>query len=163
MLRELDIMKDAGIGGVEINPIKWNENADAIGIPELQWGSSEWLDVVDTAVKGAKEKEMVCDMIIGSGWPFGGEFVPRKEQSQIVILGTKNLEGDKQYTLTQKELLDSVTPPSNYKNKVSELFMLRLAPGEMTTFSEGTDLNNQLKNESTRLRTSRATAYCITW
>ncbi len=148
VLRELDIMKAAGIGGVEINPIKWNENADAIGIKELQWGSAEWLDVVDAAVKGAKEKDMVCDMIIGSGWPFGGEFVPHEEQSQIVILGTKNLEGGKQYSFTKKELADSISPPSNYKNKVSELFMLRLAPGEMNDFTAGTDLDSQLKNDN---------------
>jgi glycosyl hydrolase family 106( putative alpha-L-rhamnosidase) len=146
-LRELDVMKDAGIGGVEINPIKWNENADAIGIPELQWGSDEWLNVVEAAVKGAKEKGIICDMIIGSGWPFGGEFVPRNEQSQIIMLGTKNLDGGKEYSFTQKELLESVPPPSNYKNKMSELFMLRLAPAEMNIFNEGINLNAQIKND----------------
>jgi len=147
-LRELDVMKAAGIGGVEINPIKWNENADAIGIPELTWGSPEWLDVVEATVKGAKEKGIVCDMIVGSGWPYGGEHVPRNEQSQIVILGTKNLEGGKQYSFTAKELLASVEPPSNYENKVSELFTLRLAPAEMATFTPGTSLDAQLKNDT---------------
>ncbi len=147
-LRELDVMKAAGIGGVEINPIKWNENADAIGIPELTWGSPQWLDVVEATVKGAKEKGVVCDMIVGSGWPFGGEHVPRDEQSQIVILGTRNLEGGKQYSFTQKELLSSVEPPSNYENKVSELFMLRLAPAAMQAFTPGTSLDSQLKNDT---------------
>jgi hypothetical protein len=147
-LRELDVMQSAGIGGVEINPIKWNENADAIGIKELTWGSPEWLDVVEATVKGLKERGMVCDMIVGSGWPYGGEHVPRSEQSQIVILGTKNLEGGKQYTFTAKELLDSVAPPSNYENKVSELFTLRLAPAEMAAFTPGTSLDTQLKNDT---------------
>jgi len=151
VLRELDVMKDAGIGGVEINPIKWNENADAIGIKELSWGSDEWLDVVEAAVKGAKEKEIVCDMIVGSGWPYGGEFVPRNEQSQIIMLGTKNLEGGKNYSFTQKELIDGVEPPSNYKNKISELFMLRLAAGEMNEFSAGTNLDDQLKKENVEI------------
>jgi len=147
VLRELDIMKEAGIGGVEINPIKWNENADAIGIKELTWGSEEWLDVVEAAVKGAKEKGIICDMIVGSGWPFGGEHVPRNEQSQIVILGTKNLQGGQQYKLTKKELMDSVAPPSNYENKVSELFMIRLAPAEMNVFTPGTTLDSQVTND----------------
>ncbi|HMH23933.1 MAG TPA: glycosyl hydrolase [Puia sp.] len=146
-LRELDVMKEAGIGGVEINPIKWNENADAIGIKELSWGSDEWLDTVEATVKGAKEKGMVCDMIIGSGWPFGGEFVPRSEQSKIIILGTKNLEGGQKYSLLRKELLDSISPPSNYQNKTSELFMLRLAPGKMDSFTEGTGLDDLLDKE----------------
>ncbi|HZK65849.1 MAG TPA: glycosyl hydrolase, partial [Puia sp.] len=97
VLRELDVMQKAGIGGVEINPIKWNEQDDAVGIKELTWGSDEWLEVVETAVKGAKERGMTCDMIVGSGWPYGGEFVPLAEQSQIMLLGTKNLEGGKEY------------------------------------------------------------------
>lgn len=151
-IRELDVMKDAGIGGVEINPIKWNENADSIGIPELTWGSSQWLDVVESTVKSAKEKGIVCDMIVGSGWPFGGEHVPREEQSQIIMLGTRDIEGGKTIFLTQKELLSSVEPPSNYENKVSELFMLRLAPAEMQTFTPGISLDNQLSNETITIK-----------
>ncbi len=147
-LRELDVMKDAGIGGVEINPIKWNENADAIGIKELTWGSGEWLDVVEATVKGAKEKGITCDMIIGSGWPFGGEHVPRNEQSQIIILGTKNLKGGQTYTFNKTELVNSVEPPSNYENKVSTLFMLRLAPAVMNEFTPGVSLDDQVGNDS---------------
>lgn len=147
-LRELDIMKEAGIGGVEINPIKWNENADDIGIKELTWGSPEWLDVVEATVKGAKEKGIVCDMIVGSGWPYGGEHVPREEQSQIIILGTKNLAGGKTYTFNKAELVNSIEPPSNYENKVSELFMLRLAPAVMNKFTPGTSFNDQVPNDT---------------
>ena len=148
VLRELDLMKDAGIGGVEINPIKWNQHADAIGIEELTWGSDKWLDVVETAVKGAKDKGMICDMIVGSGWPYGGEFVPRSKQSQIMVLGTQDLEGNKQYTISKSELLDSVTPPSNHAGSLKELFLLRLAPAEMDAFTPGADLNNQLSKDS---------------
>ena len=148
VIRELDVMRDAGIGGVEINPIKWPDDADPIGIPELRWGSDEWLDIVEVAVKGAKERGMVCDMIIGSGWPFGGEFVPENERSQIIVVGTKNLEGGKRYSFTQKELFDSVPPPSDYAKRVNELFMLRLAPAGMDVFTPGIDLDSQLRNES---------------
>jgi len=109
-LREFDIMKEAGIGGVEINPIRWNGNADSMGIPELPWGSKEWLDVVYAAVNGAREKGIICDMIVGSGWPFGGEFVPRSQQCQVIALGTKNFEGGAKISVTKKELLDSVNP-----------------------------------------------------
>lgn len=147
-LRELDIMKEAGIGGVEINPIKWNENADDIGIKELTWGSDEWLDVVEATVKGAKEKDIVCDMIVGSGWPYGGEHVPREEQSQIIILGTKNLQGGKTYSFNKTELINSIEPPSNYENKVSELFMLRLAPAVMDKFVPGASFDAQVKNDT---------------
>jgi len=145
--RELDVLQRAGIGGVEINPIKWPENGDPIGINELQWGSEEWLDVVDTAVRGAKQRGMYCDMIIGSGWPFGGEFVPQDERSEIILLGTRNLEGGKQYQFTQTELLTSVPPPSTYANRVTGLFMLRLAPATMDAFTAGTDLSGELAKD----------------
>ncbi|MEO6962503.1 MAG: glycosyl hydrolase, partial [Puia sp.] len=104
--------------------------------------------VVDTAVKGAKERGMTCDMIVGSGWPYGGEFVPQAEQSQIMLLGTKKLEGGKSYQFSREELMNSVTPPSNYEKKVNDLFMLRLAPAAMPEFSAGTDLNSQVKNDT---------------
>lgn len=74
ILRELDVMKAAGIGGVEINPIRFPANADPIGINSLEWLSDEWITMLESALKGAKERGIVCDMIVGSGWPFGGEF-----------------------------------------------------------------------------------------
>jgi hypothetical protein len=157
VLRELDVMKDAGIGGVEINPIKWNENADPIGIKELSWGSEEWLDVVEAAVKGAKEKGITCDMIVGSGWPFGGEFVAQEDRSQIMLLGTKNLEGNQKYSLTKKELLDAVNAPSNYEHKVKDLFMLRLAPSEMNTFTPGVSLDDQLTKDTIEVNVPEGT------
>ncbi|WP_153800385.1 glycosyl hydrolase [Foetidibacter luteolus] len=149
VLRELDLLKEAGIGGVEINPIRWPENADPIGVKELSWGSPEWLDVVQAAVTGAKEKGITCDMIVGSGWPFGGEFVPRGEQCEMIALGTMNIDGGKQINLTKKQLLDSVNPAFafGHKNSEKELFLLRLAPYDMSSFVEGTDLNHLLSNE----------------
>ena len=147
VLRELDVLQHAGIGGVEINPIKWPENADPIGIKELLWGSDEWLEVVDAAVKGVKERGMICDMIVGSGWPYGGEFVPQDERSQIILLGTKNLDGGKTYSFTQKDLLTSIPPPSAYENRVTELFMLRLAPATMNSFTAGIDLDGELAGD----------------
>lgn len=150
VIRELELMQKNGIGGVEINPIKWNERADAMNIPELEWGSSEWLDVVETAVKTAKEKGIVCDMIVGSGWPYGGEFVPRNEQCQMIALGTQDIEGGKTFTTTKAVLLDLVNPAFAFahNNSVKELFSLRLAPAAMESFTEGTDLDKLVANDT---------------
>ena len=83
ILRELDIMKTAGIGGVEINPIRF-PGGDDLGIPSLEWLSPEWIEMVKTALKGAEERGMICDIIVGSGWPFGGEFLQPEEQTQLM-------------------------------------------------------------------------------
>lgn len=149
VLRQLDVLKANGIGGVEINPIKWNGNADPAGIPELAWGSKAWLDVVYTAVTGARDRGMACDMIVGSGWPYGGEFVPRSEQGQIIALGTLDLDGGESIQLSRKELLDSIQPhfAFPYANSEKALFMLRLAPAGMRTFTPGRDLGDGLHQD----------------
>ncbi|MBS3777590.1 MAG: hypothetical protein KGY70_20520, partial [Bacteroidales bacterium] len=40
--RELDSMKKAGIGGVEINPIAMPDEAKDIGTEPVKWLSEEW-------------------------------------------------------------------------------------------------------------------------
>ena len=33
--------------------------------------------MLKVALDGARERGMICDMIVGSGWPFGGEFLEK--------------------------------------------------------------------------------------
>ena len=75
ILRELDVMKKAGIGGVEINPIAFPGGTDPVGYEEKTLFEDDWLDMLEIALVGAKERGIICDMIVGSGWPFGGEFL----------------------------------------------------------------------------------------
>lgn len=146
ILRELDVMQAAGIGGVEINPIRFPDNAEPIGIPSIEWLSDPWLAMLKVALTGAQKRGMVCDIIVGSGWPFGGEFLTREEQTQQIALGTVNLPGGKTYRFTQKELLDSVNPDfhSKYENKAKELVGIRLVPRTVRKLEEYTDLTSQL-------------------
>ncbi len=85
IVRELDIMKEAGIGGVEINPIAF-PGGDDLGIPSLRWLSPEWIEMVKVALGAAEQRGIVCDIIVGSGWPFGGEFLATEERSQLMTL-----------------------------------------------------------------------------
>lgn len=149
ILRELDILKEAGIGGVEINPIQFPEQADPMGLPAYDWLSEEWIGMLQIALQGAKERNIICDIIVGSGWPFGGEFLTKDEQTQVVAVGSRNLQGPKQYEINRKELMDEVEPyiHSPYDKKYKELIMLRLAPGHMETFEAGIDLTTEIKQE----------------
>jgi len=150
ILRELDLLKQAGIGGVEINPIKFPETADSIGIKECDWLSDEWLGYLETALKGARERDIVCDIIVGSGWPFGGAFLTREEQTQMVTIGTRNVKGPAVVRIRRQELLDEVNPDIHSPNEIKykELFMLRLAPAHMETFVAGIDLDEETGNET---------------
>jgi len=152
ILRELDLLKDAGIGGVEINPIKF-PGGETLGIESLTWLSDEWIEMVQTAVQGAHERGMECDIIVGSGWPFGGEFLEKNEQTRILALGTRKLEGPGTVTLSRQELLDEVELEIHSKHKpvYKQLHSVRLVSPYMEEFDPGKDLTDQFTNEELQL------------
>ncbi len=149
LLRELDVLKAAGIGGVEINPIKFPHDAPAMDTRPLQWLSGEWIDVLEVVLKGARERGMMCDMIVGSGWPFGGEFLTREEQSQMVALGTRDVTGPARLEVTRAELLADVSPAlvSPQAGALKELFSLALVPYELNALGQVTNLSQQIGEE----------------
>ncbi len=51
----------------------------------LVWMSDEWIDMVVHAAKKAKDLGMITDMIAGTGWPFGGEFLKDEETCQRMV------------------------------------------------------------------------------
>ncbi|GAB5554564.1 MAG: glycosyl hydrolase [Saprospiraceae bacterium] len=83
--RELEVLKNAGFGGVEINPIAMPEEATENGDSALVWMSDEWIDRLVIACKKAKDLDMIVDLIVGTGWPFGGEFLQPSETSQRMV------------------------------------------------------------------------------
>ena len=84
--RELNLLKEAGIAGVEINPISFpGRQEDAIGKKTLIWLSDEWIDMLGVAFDEAKKLGMTCDLIVGSGWPFGAENLPREERASVIL------------------------------------------------------------------------------
>ncbi|WP_347396286.1 glycosyl hydrolase [Parabacteroides leei] len=141
ILRELDVMKAAGIGGVEINPIRF-PGGDDLGIPSLEWLSPEWIEMVKTALKGAEERGMICDIIVGSGWPFGGEFLQPEEQTQLMTQTAMKVSGPAKIELKAADLLKDASPQvaSKYEGSTSELYSFCLAPVEMSTFAPAQDI-----------------------
>ena len=153
VLRELDVLQAAGIGGVEINPIRFPADADPMNTVALTWMSDEWIKVLEVALKGTKERGMTCDMIVGSGWPYGGEFLSREDQTQMVALGTRNLTGPKRIRLTREELIESVRPSfvSPYKDSQKELFGLILVPSQLDAPGAVLRMDEQLRSDTIEL------------
>ena len=141
ILRELDVMLEAGIGGVEINPIAF-PGGDDLGIPSMTWLSPEWIEMVKVALKGAAQRGMICDIIVGSGWPFGAEFLTKEEQTQLLTLTSQKVKGPGKISLKVADLLKEAAPSvhSAYKGATSELYSVCLAPVQMETFTAPVDL-----------------------
>ena len=149
ILRELDLLSEAGIGGVEINPIRFPDGCDPVGYVSLEWLSPEWLQMLKVTLDGAHERGIICDIIVGSGWPFGGEFLEKDEQTQLMTFETIDLEGPGQYTFQLNELLDKVDPGIHSKNEnvYKEIEGIRLAGYEMNEFDSGIELMDQVQDE----------------
>ncbi len=146
--RELDLMKAAGIGGVEINPIAKPEGGNEFEYRCYDWLSPEWNERVKATINMAHEREMVVDLIMGSGWPFGGEFLEEDQFLQGVGIKKIELEGPRQYVLHLEELWQ--LPGRNfgsYKNKEApdpELFFLQMIPHGASGETELTDLTDHV-------------------
>ena len=97
--RELDVMQAAGIGGVEINPIAKPVGGDSFEHNCYEWLSPEWTERVKATIGMASQRNMVVDLIMGSGWPFGGEFLQEDQFLQGVGIKKMELEGPRKLVL----------------------------------------------------------------
>jgi hypothetical protein len=156
ILRELDVMKAGGIGGVEINSIQMPPQVPAEELKSfkaLDWLSPEWNRMVKTAAEGARQRGMTPDLIVGSGWPFGGRFLPPEDQIQRISLLKREVTGPQQFRTTLKEFARQRA--GGRRNEGSEvateprLAFLRLVPAGQTRFDPGADVMESLKPDGT--------------
>lgn len=146
LVRELRLLKEAGIGGVEINPVQFPRDTDDLGIEPLPWLSNEWIDALKVTFDEAKKLGLVCDLIIGSGWPFGGKFLQGNERGQIVTIGVTKLEGPMVYETSVFNLLKEAEPALNdlYSGRNPQLMSLKLVPDPLENMEQEIDLSGLL-------------------
>jgi hypothetical protein len=76
----------SGAGAVEITPIYGVQGNDRNDIPYL---SDQWMKMLQFTEDAARQDNIEVDMATGTGWPFGGPWVPIEESaSQMVIVDT---------------------------------------------------------------------------
>lgn len=101
--KQLELMKNTGIGGVElavIYPLCLDNEID--GISNGRYMSEEFLSSVAFAAKTAKELEMRFDLTLCSGWPFGGPHIPLEMSARkLRIEEIKISKGEKSIPLPE--------------------------------------------------------------
>jgi len=154
LIRELRLLKAAGIGGVEINPVEFPSRfeGDDLGKPSIKWLSNEWIDLLKTAFDEVKSLGMTCDLIVGSGWPFGAENLEKAERSEIVVIAVKKLTGPLDYEISSFEIFKEADPPvsSPFPGRTMELLSLYLVPDPLPGLEYITDLSSSIKGETIR-------------
>ncbi|MGA2348799.1 MAG: glycosyl hydrolase [Terracidiphilus sp.] len=71
--KELETMRSAGIGGVEIQPVyPVMLDDEAKGVKNLQYLSPEFLDDISYVNDMGQSLGLRIDITLGSGWPYGG-------------------------------------------------------------------------------------------
>ena len=77
LARELRAMKSSGIGGVEIQPVYALELDDpAKNFRNLPYLSKDFLGMLNFAAQTAHDLGLRVNLTLGSGWPYGGSYVP---------------------------------------------------------------------------------------
>ncbi len=155
LVRELKLLKEAGIGGVEINPIRFpsREKGDDLGKPSLQWLGNEWINMLQSAFDEAGQLGLTCDLIVGSGWPFGAETLERDERAQVVVLDAEVLEGPMVYETSRFNLFKAIDPGVTvpYPGRTMELISLKLVPDPVSGLDQVTDLSDKCGDEVIRI------------
>ena len=71
-----------GIGALEITPIYGVQGNEANNIPYL---SDRWMEMLREVQKNGLELGIKVDMATGTGWPFGGPWVPLEESASKAV------------------------------------------------------------------------------
>lgn len=99
LIRELDFMKEAEMGGVELQilyPVAADDSEN--GIKNNFYLSPGFFEMIRFACEEANKRNMKFDLTLGSSWPFGGPFVPAELSGPTVIPYTIDVKGPCEFT-----------------------------------------------------------------
>lgn len=124
----------AGIGGVEITPIYGVVGEEANFIDFL---TPEWVDMLNYTVRIADSLGMQVDMVLGTGWPYGGPHVTVPHAATKLMV--------EQYTILKGETLHREMVVTSVPEKAPSRLLHVLAFGKDGTYL---DLTGQLAGNS---------------
>ena len=102
-----------GIGALEITPIYGVQGNEVNNIPYL---SDEWMSMLREVEQNGQQMGIEVDMATGTGWPFGGPWVPLEESANKAIFVNTSFVGKNVTDLPLK--VASKDQPYSKLNKV---------------------------------------------
>jgi hypothetical protein len=166
VLRELDLLQEAGFGGVEINPIKMPPITKEPEQEQLEWLSPQWIQVLKTACIGARERGMIADLLVGSGWPFGGKFLKPDQTIERMAVNYKDLKGPMDLIISVGELENDL--PADYlsdsleRHSPRKLSFIRLIPTKINSVDQIINIPTNGSNSELLIRVPEG-SYRLAW
>lgn len=153
LARELKLLKEAGIGGVEINPISFPSNTDDMDIPSVDWLSDEWVDLLKFTLSEAKKLDLTCDLLAGTGFPYGAGFLAPEECAEVVVIAVKKLTGPLKTEVSLFDIFKEADPAtlSPYTGRKMELLGLSIVPDPLTSMDQVKNITSQVRNEGVKI------------
>ncbi|MBP5570845.1 MAG: glycosyl hydrolase family 2, partial [Prevotella sp.] len=81
-----------GIGALEITPLYGVQGNDRNNIPYL---SDKWMEMLRYTQEQGRQNGIEIDMATGTGWPFGGPWVPLEESACRALFVEQSFIGEK--------------------------------------------------------------------
>ena len=128
----------AGIGGVEITPIygvKGEENNF------INYLSPKWLEMLDYTIHISDSLHMQVDMVLGTGWPYGGSHVTLPNAASKLIV--------EKYQLKKNETIDKNIKLENTNEKIPAELLYVVAYGNDGSY---VNLTDQLKDKNSKVK-----------
>ncbi len=108
---------DHGIGALEITPLYGVQGNQANNIPYL---SDQWMAMLREVQKNGKQMGIEVDMSTGTGWPFGGPWVPLEESACKAIFIDTTFVGKKVENLALE-----VSPRDKKNSRLNKVMVYR--------------------------------------
>ena len=101
----------------------------------------------------AKKLDMTCDLIVGSGWPFGSEDLKGNDRAQAVYIDAEKIEGPTTYEVSQLAIFKNVDPQVTDPNprREFEIISLKLVPDPMNSLADAVDVSDKRHDEIIRV------------
>jgi hypothetical protein len=96
--RELTMMRDAGLRGVELQPVyPVAVDNEKLGIRNTRYFSPEWFRLLRHTLAESRRLGLQFDFTLGSGWPYGGPFIPAPLATQKIAVLSQDAEGPREF------------------------------------------------------------------
>ncbi len=129
---------DHGIGAVEITPLYGVQGNDKNNIPYI---SDKWMEMLRFTQQQCQQNGIELDMATGTGWPFGGPWVPLEESASRAVFLEKTIDADGVWSTvnghkglqpdnSDTSVIDLTLSEKDAKNAVLHKVMLYTADGK---------------------------------